>query len=103
MPLSDLPMEIILDIVDQLDNAGVNALARTNSKIYQFLNRYLYRRDVTRPWGWSLTRPCGRSLAWAIENGAKATFQRAVDAGGHLDPIPESFHIALQILQREEM
>ena len=48
MLLSDLPTESILDMADRLDNANINALARTNSQIYQFLNKYLYRRDVTR-------------------------------------------------------
>ena len=90
MPLSDLPKEIVLDIADQLDDAGMNALAHTNSEIYQFLSKCLYRRDVTRPRGRS------RSLTWAIVYGLEATFQRAVDAGKHLDPILESFHIALQ-------
>ena len=88
MPLSNLPREIILDIADHLDDSGLNALARTNSQMYQFLNKYLYRHDVTRAWS--------RSLIWAIQNGAEATAQRAIDAGGHLDPFPESFHIALQ-------
>ena len=88
MPLSDLPTEIILDIADQLDDAGMNALAHTNSQIYQFLNKYLYRHDVTRA--------RSRSLTWAIENRVETTVQQAVDAGGHLDPIPECFHIALQ-------
>jgi ankyrin repeat protein len=87
MPLSDLPTELVLDITDQLDDAGMNALARTNSQIYQFLNTYLYRRDVTRL--------RSRSMTWAIKNGVEATVQQALDAGGHLDPIPESFHIAL--------
>ena len=48
MPLSNLPTESIFDIADRLDNADINALARTNRQIYQFLNKYLYRRDVTR-------------------------------------------------------
>jgi ankyrin repeat protein len=96
MPLSDLPREIVLDIADQLDDADLDALARTNSQIYQFLNKYLYRRDVTRRWS-------SRSLTWAwqIAPGADtvvatSTVQRAVDAGGHLDPIPDNFHYALQ-------
>jgi hypothetical protein len=90
MPLSDLPTESILDIADRLDNAGINALARTNSQIYQFLNKYLYRRDVTR-----VMCKKSRSLTWAIKNGMEATAQWAVVAGGHLDPIPESFQVAL--------
>ena len=87
MPLSDLPAELVLDIADQLDDASMNALACTNSQIYQFLNTYLYRRDVTRL--------RSRSMTWAIRDGVEATVQQALDAGGHLDPIPESFHIAL--------
>ena len=98
MPLSDLPTESILDIADRLDDAGMNALARTNSQIYWFLNKYLYRRDVTRGdnvesnWGDDVE---SRSLAWAIKNEMEATAQWAVDAGGHLDPIPLSFYVAL--------
>src|ERR1700684_1997171 len=88
MPLSDLPREIILDIADQLEDAGMSALGHTNSQMYQFLNKYLYRHDVARA--------RSRSLTWAIENGVEATVQRAVDAGRHLDPIPKSFYIALQ-------
>src|ERR1700735_3387652 len=89
MPLSNLPREIVLDIADQLNDAGMNALAYTNSQMYQLLNKYLYRRDVTRAWS--------RSLIWAAENGVEATVQRAVDAARHLDPIPESFSIALKL------
>jgi hypothetical protein len=32
----------------QLDDAGMNALCRTNRQIYDFLNGHLYRRDLTR-------------------------------------------------------
>ena len=88
MPLSDLPREILLDIADQLDDAWLNSLANTNSQMYQFLNKYLYHRDVTSV--------KSRSLTWAIRNGVEATVQRVVDTSGHLYPIPESFHIALQ-------
>ena len=91
MPLSDLPREIILDIADQLDDAGMNALSHTNSQMYQLLNKYLYRRDIT-----DVTRASSRSLTWAIENGVEATIQRAVDAAQHLDPISWKFNIALE-------
>ena len=92
MPLSDLPREIVLDIADQLDDADLDALARTNSQIYQFLNKYLYHRDVTRRWSRSLT------WVWAIADTVEATstVQRAVDAGRHLDPIPDNFYYALR-------
>jgi ankyrin repeat protein len=89
MPLSDLPVEILLEIADRLDDAGVNALARTNGQVYSVVNEYLYRRDFTKPQS--------RSLAWAAEKGVRGTIQRAVHAGRYFDPIPESFHTALQI------
>ena len=88
MPLSNLPVESIFDIADRLDNADINALARTNSQIYRFLNTYLYRRDVTTGYE-------SDALAWATAFGMESTAQRAVDAGKHLDPIPVSFEIAL--------
>jgi ankyrin repeat protein len=99
MALPDLPAEIILNITDQLDVAGTNALARTNSQIYTFLNRYLYLRDVTESHG-------SRSLTWAVENGLEAitasnTVQCVVDASRYLNPMHttrllDNFHIALR-------
>ena len=86
MPLSDLPREIVLDIADQLNDAGMNALAYTNSQMYQLLNKYLYCRDVTRAWTLS------RSLAWATKNGVEATVQRAVGAARHLSNPTELLH-----------
>ena len=97
MPFSDLPRVIILDIADQLDDVGVNVLLRTNCQIYDLLNHYLYRRDLNR------TR--SRSLLWAVHRGAEAQaatmVQRAIAVCGHLDLIPESFHVALQASAKE--
>jgi hypothetical protein len=63
MALSDLPTEMILklnlNIADQLDVAGTNTLARTNRRMYDLLNGYLYLRDVTNSHSMSLT--------WAVE------------------------------------
>ena len=91
---SDLPNELILDIADRLDYAELNRLTRTNKRNYDVLNDYLYRRDLT-----DLSRP-GSSLLWALSNHGygdkpEATVQRAIAASQHLDPTPESFHIAL--------
>ncbi|KAN0069193.1 Ankyrin repeat-containing domain protein [Elaphomyces granulatus] len=90
MPFSDLPWEILLEIAYQLDDVGMNALCRTNRQIYNFLNGYLYRRDLTR---WSCEWEC-RSLHWAVCKGveAQATVQQAIAAGQRLDPIPERMH-----------
>ena len=89
MSLSDLPREILLDITDYLNVRGTNALARTNSGLYQLLDERLYRQDVAKP--------ISRSLAWAAENGMVCTAQRAIDATQCFNPIPESFYKALQV------
>jgi ankyrin repeat protein len=100
MALSGLPRELILDIADQLDDAGKNALACTNGQMYDLLNEYLYR--------WDVNRSHSRSLTWAIENGeetiAANTLQRAIDAAGQYhdsNTIPESIHFALQGAAKE--
>ena len=61
MLLSDLPHEIIPVITDLLDDAGVNALARTHSQMYKLLNEHLYLRDMIKPYE-------TRSLAWAVRS-----------------------------------
>ena len=95
MSLSNLPKEILLEIADYLDDAGMNSLVRTNSNVYYLLNVLLYRRDLKR-------QISGRtSLVWAIANGVEGTVQRAVDACRCLNPIPETFHIALRIAVKQ--
>ena len=89
MSLSSLPREIVLIIADYLDDGEINALTCTNSQVYDFLNRYLYRGDVTRPQS--------KSLSWAAELGVEGTIKQAIYAGGHFNPIPRSFHTALQL------
>ncbi|KAN0066668.1 Ankyrin repeat-containing domain protein [Elaphomyces granulatus] len=98
MPLSDLPVEIFLNIADYLDDVATNALVRTNKDAHNLLNETLYRRAMTRR---DMTNKShSRSLlTWAIENEVIGTIQRAVHAatGRHFNPVPESFHIALQV------
>ncbi|KAN0074390.1 Ankyrin repeat-containing domain protein [Elaphomyces granulatus] len=90
MSLSDLPTELLLEITTHLDVAGMNALACTNGDVHNLLNNSLYCRD--------LTQPQSSSLTWGAENGVEGTIQKAVDAAAQkFNPIPESFHIALQI------
>src|SRR5467141_1546231 len=64
MLLFDLPPEIILIITDHLDDAGVNALTRTHSQMYDLLNEHLYLRDMINPYE-------TRSLAWAVRSCAE--------------------------------
>jgi ankyrin repeat protein len=92
MPLSDLSNELIFTIVDHLDDAGANTLARTHSQLYKLLNEHLYLRDVIKPHS--------RSLAWAVDICVEAAtskniVQLAIDAGRYLKPKPENLHVAL--------
>jgi hypothetical protein len=78
----------------------MNALCRTNSQLYPLLNVYLYRRDLTQSEG-------KRSLLWAAKRTdgllireSTSTAQWALDAGRHLDQIPECYHLALEVAAR---
>ncbi|KAN0068464.1 Ankyrin repeat-containing domain protein [Elaphomyces granulatus] len=110
--LSDMPMEILLEIADHLDYRGVNARAPNGAVRYGFSDvpyRTVALRHIGRtvPYGLAgdrthlylhdVTRSLSRSLTWAAENGLEGTFQWAVDASRDINPIPESFHIALQV------
>ena len=88
MPLSDLPGELILSIADQLDIAGISTLSRTSSLFYSLLNEYLYRRDLTQ------APEISRSL---LHGDLELTVPRAIAAGQHLDPLPESYDFALGV------
>ena len=93
MLLSDLPHEIILVITDHLDDAGVNALARTHSQMYKLLNEHLYLRDMINP---NETR----SLAWALREDAttnKNTIQWALYAVRHLKSMPANLHHIIHV------
>ena len=43
MPLFNLPVEMLLNITDYLDDSGMNALARTNKDVHSLLNELLNR------------------------------------------------------------
>lgn len=90
MSLSDFPKEILLEVADHLGDSGMNALARTNSQVYDLLNRHLYRRDVTKPES--------KSLIWGAACRLEGTIQQAIDAGKNLTPISKSFQTALQVV-----
>ena len=89
MSLSNVPREILLNITDYLDNVEINALSCTNGQIYHFLNPHLYRRDVTKS--------DGKSLTWSTRHGVEGTLRSALAATQHLDSIPESFQTTLQL------
>ena len=89
MPLSNVPREILLNITDYLDDVEINALTRTNGQIYHFLNPHLYRRDVTKS--------DGKSLTWSATYGMEGTLRLALAAGRNLHLVPESYQTALQL------
>jgi ankyrin repeat protein len=94
--LPHLPRELLQEIAYHLDDAGLNTLCRTNRQVYDFLNLYLYRRDMTNK-----SDQQGRSLCWGARKGVKATVQWAIAAGRqqqHLgSPLPECYRHALNI------
>ena len=90
MSLSSLPRELLLDIAEQLKDAEMSSVARTNGQVYNLVNERLYRRD--------LKRRRSKALIWSVKKGEEAagTVQRALAAGQRLDTIPESYHDALR-------
>jgi ankyrin repeat protein len=84
-----LPNELLLDIATQLNNAEMNALARTNSRVYRLLNGRLYKRDMANPQS--------KSFPWGVKNGVETTVRQAIAAAQPLNPIPECYNSALQV------
>ncbi|KAN0068675.1 Ankyrin repeat-containing domain protein [Elaphomyces granulatus] len=99
MPLFDLPVEIILNIADYLDDVAMNALVRTNKDAHSLLNETLYRQamirwdTITRWTSWDTTNKSHNMslLRWAAENGVIVSFHIALQVAtvkGHV-PIVE--------------
>jgi len=93
MTLLALPTEMVQLIGDQLDDAGLNALAQANRHMHKLLNGRLYHRDVIKPHSTS------RSLAWASTSmkatARKDTVMCAIEASRHLKQVPDNFQTAL--------
>ena len=74
MGLLDLPNELLQDISDSLKlERDINAFTRTNRRLYNLLNQYLYRYNV-QFFGSS-------ALPWAAECGQAGTAQKLLGAG----------------------
>lgn len=72
-----LPDELILCVAAQMDSdSGVNALARTNRRLFLCCDDYLYQRDAQRS--------VARALEWAIVCRKERTAVKAVEAGAKL-------------------
>ncbi|KAK2755585.1 hypothetical protein FQN54_006525 [Arachnomyces sp. PD_36] len=69
-PLSNLPNEILLSIVEFLDReADINSLVRTSRDLYILLNIHLYRHRVQLENKRKYYPGCGSPLLWAAERG----------------------------------
>jgi hypothetical protein len=78
--ISRLPDELIVYIAAQMNSgAEVNALARTNRRLFLCVDDYLYQRDAQRPTAWALNRAINRgrerTVAKAVQAGAKITIE----------------------------
>ena len=71
-----LPNELLQCVAENLDLAEhINAFARTNTRLYNLLNRYLYRYDIQQ---------CGSSaLLWAARHGQEATARKSLKEGAY--------------------
>ncbi len=79
MSLLDVPLEILLLIVEQSDHyeANINALARTNRYLYASLNRFLYRHNVERTGG--------NALSWAAYHGQEGACRKLLAEGADIN------------------
>jgi ankyrin repeat protein len=76
MALLDLPNELLQYISENLKfERDINALTRTNRRLYILLNPYLYRHNVR------LFR--SSALEWAAEWGQEGTAQKLLGAGAN--------------------
>ncbi|KAI9925851.1 hypothetical protein MW887_005657 [Aspergillus wentii] len=76
MSLLTIPNEILMQIVHELDEQGLNALLQTNRSLYEAFNDYLYESHVEK-YG-------GIALLWAAIKGRVDTAKRLLDLG--VDP-----------------
>src|SRR5438034_10145144 len=77
MPLLYLPNELLLCIAQNLElKRDTNALARTNRRLHNVLNDYLYCHGVAQ-FGSS-------ALFWALKHGRETTAQKLIGAGANV-------------------
>lgn len=74
MPLLSLPDELLLYVSERLESEkDINALAQANRRLYQTLDRFLYR--------YSIQCSKGSALSWASEHGQETTVWKFLNAG----------------------
>jgi hypothetical protein len=80
MSLPALPLELLLEIGKLLERFGyINALARTNKRLYWHLNNHLYFLDV------QVTG--GSALMWATQRGLRRTAWLSLAEGADIEAL----------------
>ncbi|KAH6675964.1 hypothetical protein B0J14DRAFT_587730 [Halenospora varia] len=80
MSLPKLPYELLLSITELLDPLrDINALVRTNKRLYRYLNDYLYRLDVQATGG--------SVLMWAAKRGSKRSAWLSLAEGADIEAL----------------
>lgn len=75
MSLLHLPIEVLLNIADELKYPEISALSRTCSNLYGRLNIFLYRHNVHNHNGWGMWR--------AIELGNESALSKFIEQGAN--------------------
>jgi ankyrin repeat protein len=88
-----LPNELLQCIAENLEfGEDINAFARTNTRLYNLLNPYLYRYDVQQHGS--------SALLWAAKHGQEATAQKSLEEGAHAQSLSKSNQTPLSLAAR---
>lgn len=77
-----LPDELLLSVVSYLTlQREINSFARTNARLYNLLNTYLYRYNVEQN--------KSSALLWAAKNGQEETAKKSIAEGANVQLVSE--------------
>lgn len=98
MPLLSLPGELLQSIAENLvSERDINAFARTNRRLYDLLNSYLYRYHIHQQQHGG--NGCCPALLWAAEYGQESTTRILLSEGAHVQAaISDSGHQTTPLL-----
>ena len=78
MALLNLPNEIIIEIVENLDNEqDIHSMVRVNKRFHHLFDDYLYRYDIKH-------RRC-KALFWAAKHGRESTARKLLHLGADVN------------------
>ena len=79
MSLTDLPNELLFDVIERLDSVrDMNAIVRTNRRLYSLAIQRLYRLNVSNG--------NDSALPWAAKRGYERSVDQALKAGANFRP-----------------